>query len=272
MNQNSKDWRDKLYKIIFESDTPAGRYFDIALIFFIMCSCLVVLMDSVKSIHLAYGSALYALEWFFTIAFAIEYILRILCVEKRIRYIKSFFGVIDLLAILPTIISLLFPSVQYLMIIRILRLLRLFRIFKMVRYVQESSILKKALAASRPKITIFMFTILFVITIVGALMYIVEGEEHGFTSIPESMYWAVITVTTVGYGDITPHTSVGKFIASFLMIIAYGILAVPTGIFSYELAKVSKGTTETKKCPNCLSEGHSMDAIYCSKCGKRLGK
>ncbi len=270
MERNSPSWKNRLYTIIFESDTPQGKYFDIALIFLILFSSMVVLMDSVKSIHQSYGLIFYRLEWFFTIAFAIEYVLRILCVDRKLKYVKSFFGVIDLLTILPTIVSLVFPNIQFLMIIRILRLLRLFRIFKMIRYMQESSVLKKALIASRPKITIFIFTMLFVITIVGAMMYIVEGEEYGFSSIPESMYWAVITVTTVGYGDITPHTSIGKFIASFLMIMAYGIIAVPTGIFSYELSKVSSKKIDTRKCASCLYDGNPLEAVYCSKCGKRL--
>lgn len=272
MEQNSLGWKNRLYIIIFESDTPEGKFFDVALIFLISCSSLVVLMDSVKSMHQSYGIVFYRLEWFFTITFAVEYILRILCVEKKIKYIKSFFGVIDLLTILPAIVSVVFPNIQFLMIIRILRLLRLFRIFKMARYIQESSVLKKALFASRPKITVFVFTMLFVITIVGAMMYIVEGEEYGFNSIPESMYWAVITVTTVGYGDITPHTAAGKFIASFLMIMAYGIIAVPTGIFSYELAKVSSKKIDTKKCTYCLYDGNPVEAVYCSNCGKRMNE
>jgi len=270
MEQKSPEWKKRLYIIIFESDTPQGKFFDVALIFLILFSSMVVLMDSVRSIHQSYGVIFYRLEWFFTVAFAIEYVLRILCLDRKLKYVTSFFGVIDLLTILPTIVSLVFPNIQFLMIIRILRLLRLFRIFKMIRYMQESSVLKKALIASRPKITIFIFTMLFVITIVGAMMYIVEGEEYGFSSIPESMYWAVITVTTVGYGDITPHTSIGKFIASFLMIMAYGIIAVPTGIFSYELAKVSSKKIETRKCVSCLYEGNPIEAAYCSKCGKRL--
>lgn len=264
-------WKEKTYQIIFESDTPSGKAFDVVLIVMILFSSLVTLLDSIRSIHEGYGPFLYAMEWFFTITFTIEYILRIYCVESKLRYIRSFFGVIDLLTILPALISIIFPSAQFLMVIRILRLLRLFRIFKMVRYIQESKILKKALLASRPKITIFIFTILFVVTIVGAVMYIVEGESNGFNSIPESMYWAIITITTVGFGDITPQTAAGKFIASFLMIIAYGILAVPTGIFSYELARVAKSSEpENRKCPHCSAEGHTKDAIYCYRCGGPL--
>lgn len=227
-----------------------------------------VLLGSVESINSVYGSILYILEWFFMIVFTMEYILRVYCVGNKRRYIKSFFGVIDLLTILPIFLSFIFPDTQLLMIVRVIRLLRLFRIFKMVRYVEESGVLVKALKASRFKITVFIFTLVFIVTIIGALMYLVEGGTNGYDSIPQSMYWAIITVTTVGYGDITPHTAVGKFIASMLMILAYGILAVPTGIFSYELAKISKN--QRKTCPYCLTEGHAANALYCENCGKKF--
>lgn len=263
-------WKDNLYKIIFEADTLPGKTFDIALIFSIILSTLVVIVESISSIKETYGDFLILLEWFFVVIFIIEYILRIICVHNRWRYFISFYGIVDLLTILPAFISLFIPNVFFLMVIRVLRLLRLFRILKMVRYIEESSILLKALKNSRPKIIVFVFTIFFVITIVGSLMYVVEGPENGYTNIPVSMYWAIVTLSTVGYGDISPHTAIGKLIASTLMILAYGILAVPTGIISYEITKVHKRSVTTRTCPHCLSEGHAPDAVFCNKCGEKL--
>jgi len=264
--------KEMLYTIIFQSDTPKGRAFDIALIALIIVSSIAVLAESVDSVRETYGAALVALEMFFAVVFAIEYILRIYCVHNRRGYVTSFFGVIDLLTILPAFISLIIPSAHFLMVIRIFRLLRLFRIFKMARYVEESGVLLKALRASRPKITVFLFTIFSIVTMVGALMYIVEGPENGYTNIPVAMYWAIVTVTTVGYGDISPQTSLGQLIASALMIMAYGILAVPTGIISYELAQAARNPSAQQKCPNCASVGHGADAVYCKKCGQKLSE
>ena len=270
MTKDTRSLKSKLYEIIFEANTPKGKAFDVVLIFYIICSSIVVLLDSIDDIHQTYGSFFTVLEWFFVISFSVEYILRLYCVEDKKRYARSFFGVIDLMSILPGLISLILPSAQFLIVIRILRLLRLFRIFKMVRYVKESSILLKALGASRPKITVFIFTMLFVVTIVGAIMYIVEGPENGYSSIPTSMYWAIITVTTVGYGDISPHTPLGQFIASMLMVLAYGVLAVPTGIITYEIAQVSKKTAGVKVCPVCHFEENPAAAVFCSNCGERF--
>jgi len=270
MNQTSMTLKQKLYKIIFEADSPKGKAFDVVLIIFIIFSCLVVLLDSIESINVAYNSLFSTLEWIFVIAFTIEYLLRIYCVDNKIAYMKSFFGVIDLLSILPGFVIFLFPSAKFLLVIRVLRLLRLFRIFKMARYVRESNVLMKALAASRPKITVFIFTMLSIVTVVGALMYLVEGPENGYDNIPQSMYWAITTVTTVGYGDISPGTPTGKFIASVLMFLAYGVLAVPTGIITYELAQVGKPPALIKKCPSCNADGHNPDSDFCHKCGERL--
>lgn len=270
MDRIAPTWKKKLYEIIFESNTPKGKAFDVVLIVYIICSSLVVMLDSVEGIRLVFGTVFDALEWFFVISFALEYFLRLLCVGNKIKYMRSFFGVIDLLSILPAFIGFLFPATQFLIVVRILRLLRLFRVFKMVRYVEESSVLLKALKASRPKITVFIFTLLFIVTIVGAVMYIVEGPENGFDNIPQSMYWAVITVTTVGYGDISPHTPAGQFIASLLMIMAYGVLAVPTGIITYELTQVVKKSDQSRVCPHCLTKGHNIEALYCDKCGEKM--
>jgi Ion transport protein. len=268
--ERESSWKTQLYKIIFESDTPEGRAFDVALILLIVFSCLVILAESVDDLHKNYGHALVILEWFFVAFFTLEYFLRIVVVPRKRQYLISFFGIVDLLAILPAFIGLLMPGALSLLVIRILRLLRFFRIFKLGRYVEESGFLLKALRASRPKITVFVFTIFSIVTIVGSLMYLIEGPENGFSNIPESMYWAIVTVTTVGYGDISPHTASGKAISSMLMILAYGILAVPTGIFTYELAQVSRHSLLTRKCPRCNSRAHAPEAVYCNICGEKL--
>ena len=283
MTSNSKKWKHDLYIIIFESDTPKGKAFDVALIISILLSCIIVLLDSVERINMEYGFILSALEWIFMIIFTAEYVLRIICVDNRLHYLKSFFGIIDLLAILPTMISLFFPAGQFLVIIRILRLFRLFRVFKMSRYIKESTVLLKALKVSSPKIIIFIFTMFFIAMLVGSLMYIIEGPENGYTSIPQSMYWAIVTVTTVGYGDISPQTTLGKIVASVLMISSYGILAVPTGIVTFELAQLSKKSSPEKEseiteevvnyskiCPFCSHQDNAKNAVYCNQCGKPL--
>lgn len=264
------DWKSELYKIIFEADTPKGRAFDIALIIAIVCSSLVVVLDSVERLNQAYSSVFFILEWFWVALFTTEYILRIVCVHNRFRYITSFFGIVDLMAILPSFLGIVFPEAQTFIVIRLLRLLRLFRILKMGRYVEESGILMKALKLSRPKITIFILAMVFITTIVGSLMYVIEGPENGYVNIPTSIYWAVTTFTTVGFGDITPQTSVGKFMASLLMLSAYGVLAVPTGIITYELAQASRRPVTTRTCPHCLYEGLSQNAIFCDQCGERI--
>ncbi|MCC6545450.1 MAG: ion transporter, partial [Nitrospirae bacterium] len=217
-----------LHEVIFEADTPLGRVFDIILLISILLSVLAVMLDSVESINADYGYLLYKVEWFFTIIFTVEYVLRLLCVGRPFRYATSFFGAVDLLAIVPTYLSILIPGSQYLLIIRVLRVLRVFRILKIVQYVGEAHVLVEAMRASKRKIIIFLFAILNIVTILGSVMYLIEGKEHGFTSIPEGIYWAIVTLTTVGYGDIAPGTPFGKAVGSFIMILGYGIIAVPT--------------------------------------------
>jgi voltage-gated potassium channel len=277
-------WRRHLFDIIFEADTPAGRRFDIALVFAILLSILVVVLDSVPRLHKEHGDALSALEWVFTLLFTVEYTARLVCVQRPWRYATGFYGVIDLLAVLPSYFSLLVPGSELLLDIRILRLLRVFRIFKLTLYIEEYTRLGEALAASRRKIMVFLSVVLMAILILGTVMYVIEGPEHGYTSIPVAMYWATVTMTTVGYGDITPHTSVGKAIASFMMLLGWGILAVPTGIVTAEMT-LRRGDRRIgparapalpvpppvpRICPACGSGGHEASARYCKDCGKAL--
>jgi voltage-gated potassium channel len=263
-------WREKLYTIIFESDTPAGKWFDVILIISIICSVIAVMLDSMAEINKAYGSHLYIVEWFFTILFTLEYMLRLLIIGKPAHYARSFFGIIDLLAVLPTYASLLIPGSQYLIAIRILRILRVFRVLKLVEYSNEAQMLIKALAASKKKIIVFVFAVLTLVVIFGSLMYLIEGEENGFTSIPKSVYWAIVTLTTVGYGDISPKTNPGQILAALIMIMGYGIIAVPTGIVTVELAHVRRTSKQNLVCSQCSSEDHSPDARYCKDCGAKL--
>lgn len=262
--------RHKLHEIIFEAETPAGKAFDIVLIVCVALSVLCVIFESVESIQLQYRDILYKLEWFFTILFTLEYLLRIWILQKPRKYVFSFFGLVDLLAIIPTYGSLLFPGAQSLLAIRALRLLRVFRILKLTRYTAASQLLLTAMIQSRAKITVFLLTVVNVIIIVGSLMYFVEGRENGFTSIPVSIYWAVVTMTTVGFGDIVPKTEFGQFISALLMIFGYGIIAVPTGIVTAELASASKTIRLTRSCLHCAKEGHDAEAEYCNMCGGHL--
>ncbi len=261
-------WR--LHEIIFEADTPAGRFFDAALIVSIAISVVLVMLDSVGSIRAAWGSALYAAEWMFTLVFTVEYALRLYCVGRPLNYATSFYGIVDLLAILPTYFSILLPGSQYLLVIRILRVLRIFRVFKLVQYLGEASLLIQALRASRRKITVFLFTVLTLVCIFGSLMYLIEDAAAGFTSIPRSIYWSIVTLTTVGYGDISPQTSIGQWLASVIMIIGYSILAVPTGIVTVEMSQAFKRNITTQACPDCSREGHDRDARFCKYCGTAL--
>ncbi|MFN2128844.1 MAG: ion transporter [Anaerolineales bacterium] len=268
---NLSPWRLKLHEIIFEADTPAGKWFDVVLIFSILLSVVAVMLDSVSGIRENYGSWFYTVEWFFTILFTIEYILRIVCVGRPIGYITSFYGIVDLLAIIPTYLSIVLPGSQYLLVIRILRILRIFRVLKLVQYISEARLLRQALRDSRRKITVFLFTVLTMVVIFGSLMYLIEGPVHGFTSIPRSIYWAIVTLTTVGYGDISPQTGLGQFLAALIMILGYSIIAVPTGIVTVAFAKVeSKAGFNTQACPHCSAEGHDRDAKFCKYCGARL--
>ena len=263
--------RARLHEVIFESDTPAGRYFDLALIWLILLSVATVILESVREVRVQYGTLLYTLEWLFTLLFTVEYMLRLLSVRHPLRYARSFFGVIDLLAIVPTYLSVFVPGSQYLLVIRILRLLRVFRLLKLSEYVAEADTLRRALRASRRKISVFISAVVLLVVIIGALMYVIEGEANGFTSIPRSIYWAIVTLTTVGYGDLSPKTSFGQIVASVVMVIGYGIIAVPTGIVSVELAHaVRNRAVSGQSCPSCGAEGHDPDAAYCKYCGATL--
>ena len=262
--------RQRVHEVIFEADTPAGKFFDVLLLWTIVISTAAVMLESVESIRADHGRLFTIIEWVVTIFFSIEYLLRLWCVRSPMRYARSFFGVIDLLAIIPTYLTLVFPGAHSLMVIRAVRLLRMFRVLKLAHFVSQAETLVRALRASRVKITVFLFAVLNLTVILGAVMYLVEGPEHGFTSIPAGMYWAIVTMTTVGYGDITPGTDLGKFISAFVMVIGYGIIAVPTGIVSVEIARAVKPTITTQACPTCTREGHDPDAVHCKHCGARL--
>jgi voltage-gated potassium channel len=261
--------KDKLYEIIFEADTRAGKLFDVALIFLILTSILLVMLDSMQTISDQYRHILRISEWIITLTFTVEYLLRIYIVHKPWRYITSFYGIIDLLAIIPTYLGLIVAGGQGLIVIRAIRLLRVFRILKLTRYTRAGRFLVVAMVRSREKIFIFLFFVLTLVVIFGTIMYIVEGPEHGFTSIPTSIYWAIVTLTTVGYGDISPSTGFGQFLASLIMITGYAIIAVPTGIVTSEMLS-AKITSNTQVCSNCLIDRHDDDALFCKKCGHSL--
>lgn len=270
---NQHDWRERVHEVIFEADTRAGKAFDIALLILILGSIVAVMLESVPEIgaDANWRTALRAAEWVFTGLFAVEYVLRLLSVRKPLRYAFSFFGIIDLLAILPAPLSLLFPGSQSFVVIRAFRLLRAFRVFKLAHFLTEATQLRRALLAGWPKIAVFLMTVLVMIVIVGSAMYFVEGPEAGFTSIPTSVYWAVVTVTTVGYGDIAPQTPLGKAIASMMMIAGYALIVVPTGVLSAELVRpTKKEPVNTQACPACGAEGHAVDARFCRACGEKL--
>jgi len=269
-DKGGRRWREILFEVIFEAETPAGKWFDIVLIICIMLSVLTIMLDSVSSVRARCGRFLYAAEWFFTILFTAEYILRLLCVKKPTRYAVSFFGIVDLLAILPTYTSILFFGSRHLSVVRVLRVLRIFRVLKLGHHTKEAALLKKALYASRRKILVFLFVVLTLVIIIGSVIYIIEGEENGFTSIPRSVYWAVVTLTTVGYGDISPTTGPGQFLAAIVMILGYSIIAVPTGIVTVELSQAYSAKTTSQACPDCSAEGHDRDAKYCKFCGAKL--
>lgn len=267
---SERGWREILFEIIFEADTPAGKWFDIILIICILLSVITVMLDSVKAVRGVCGGLLYGVEWFFTILFTVEYILRLVCVASAMRYAVSFFGIVDLLAVLPTYVSLLFFGSRYLSVVRVLRVLRIFRVLKLGHHTKEANLLKKALYASRRKIFVFLFVVLTLVVIIGSVIYVIEGEEHGFTSIPRSVYWAVVTLTTVGYGDISPQTGAGQFLAAMVMILGYSIIAVPTGIVTVEISQAYKERGGSRVCPGCSADGHDMEARYCKFCGTKL--
>ena len=266
--------KDKLHEIIFEADTFAGKLFDVILLILIALSIVVVMLESVKSIDINYHKILVLTEWTLTILFTIEYFFRIYSVYRPVKYLTSFFGIVDLLAILPTYLSLIFIGTQYLLVIRALRLLRMFRIFKLGNHVNQGKIITKSIKASIPKITVFLYFVVLVVIIFGSIMYLVEGKTNdNFDNIPRSVYWAIVTLTTVGYGDIAPTTPLGQFLASMIMILGYAVIAVPTGIVSAEIVQSSKHKSteiETQSCRFCGKEGHDNDAEFCKYCGQKL--
>jgi len=263
----------KLHQIIFEADTKAGKRFDISLVILILLSIVIVIIESDDTVLPEADNFLVIAEWIVTILFTFEYCLRIWIVDKPRKYIFSFFGIIDLLAILPSFLGLVIGGSQMLIVVRALRLIRIFRVLKLTRHVKEASALWSALLTARNKIGVFLFVVLILVTIMGTVMYIIENPHNdGFRSISQSIYWAIVTLTTVGYGDIAPITMFGKFVASCIMVIGYAIIAVPTGIVTSELVKESRRPTNTRMCPACLEEGHEHDALYCKYCGNALGQ
>ena len=266
-----QDWRQRLYIIIFFTNTPAGQRFDRYLLLAILASLVVVMLDSVDTAHQDYGDLFMALEWGFTALFAIEYLLRIYISPKAREYIFSFYGLIDLLAVLPAFIALLFADAQYLLIIRVIRMLRIFRVLKLTPYLSQANFLLIALRGSKQKIVVFLLSVSTLVIVYGTLMYVIEGPQNGFTSIPKSIYWAVVTLTTVGFGDIVPHTALGQALATLVMITGYSIIAVPTGIFTAELANAMRGGEQlTHDCPSCAKSSHEHGAAFCTRCGNPL--
>lgn len=267
------DWRFRWHEIIFEADTPKGKAFDIGLLVTIVASILIVMLQSVSTINQEYGKILNIADWVITIGFSIEYALRIACVRRPWRYIFSFWGLVDLLSVLPTYVALVIPGSHYLSVVRVLRLIRIFRIFKLNSYIQESRVLLEALKAARPKIVVFLLVVMSLILVMGTTVYVIENfadDSSEFTSIPKAIYWAIVTITTVGYGDIAPQTVLGQTIAAIAMILGYAIIIVPSGIFSVEIIAASKAQTNTQVCLTCTKEGHDDDASYCKYCGSKL--
>jgi len=267
-----RPWQKTLHEVIYEADTPIGKLFDVALLIAILLSVVAVMLESVDVVGQEYQFELMVAEWIFTIVFTIEYVLRIVCVRKPMSYILSFYGLVDLLSIVPTYLGLFITNASFLRAIRTIRLLRVFRIFKIARYIKEANVLVEALKASRPRILVFLFGVLVMVTIFGTIMYIIEDyDATKFTSIPRSIYWAVVTLTTVGYGDISPQTELGQFFSSIIMVMGYAIIAVPTGIVSVELARKSgQSTISTQACMSCSQEGHDTNAMHCKFCGEAL--
>ena len=262
----------RLFEIIFLSDTPGGRAFDVCLIVAILVSVGAIMLDSVESVNRQYAHVLDAVEWGFTLLFSAEYAARLWCVRRPATYARSFFGIVDLLSVAPTYLAFFFPATTNVLVVRILRILRLFRILKLARYVGEADTLLTALRQSRRKITVFLYAVFTIVVIFGALMYLIEGEDAGFTSIPRGVYWAIVTLTTVGYGDIAPQTPVGQGLSSIIMVMGYGIIAVPTGIYATELREVLSTQRARRACPECGISGHEADARFCRRCGGALAR
>lgn len=262
-----KNLKEKVFRIVFKADTKAGKLFDVVLLILILASIVVILLDSIADLKQRYHEEFLYIEWGFTLLFTLEYLLRILIVRKPLKYIRSFYGIVDLLAILPTYISLFLIGTHGMVVLRALRLLRMFRVFKLDRYINAGNIIMISLKRSRAKISVFLVTVVLIVTIVGTFMYLIEGGENGFTNIPRSIYWAIVTLTTVGYGDISPQTGLGQMLASFLMITGYAIIAVPTGIVTAELTKLNFNGIS---CMNCGYEHNASDGKFCSQCGNEI--
>jgi voltage-gated potassium channel len=270
MQDKPGSWRKRLHDVIYENNTPAGKAFDVALLVCIILSIIVVMLDSVPALNRRFKEGFFYLEWGFTILFTIEYLLRLLSVRRPMLYAASFLGIIDLAAIIPSYLSIFYAGAQTLLVVRSLRLLRIFRIFKLTHFLTEMRFMGSALQASMKKIAVFMLVVLALVIILGSVMYLVEGPDNGFSSIPESIYWAVVTLTTVGYGDISPVTPLGRFIATLAMLIGYGIIAVPTGIVTSEMMGIKGKGEHQDTCPQCGREGHDKDATFCKWCGGKL--
>ena len=269
MKKNITNWRKALHELIYEADTKKGKVFDIVLLWVIIASIILVMLESVKELDIKYHNFFNIAEWFITILFTFEYLARIITVKKPSKYIFSFYGIIDFLSTIPKYLSIIFGGTHALVALRALRLLRVFRILKLVRYIGESNRLLVALRASRFKIFVFLSAVIILCIILGTVMYLIEGESAGFTSIPRSVYWAIVTLTTVGYGDIAPDTAFGQFIASIVMLLGYSIIAIPTGIVTAEFTRKNIDTN-TQSCPNCSKEGHRDGAEYCYDCGHKM--
>lgn len=261
------DLKRHIFVVIFQSRTPAGKAFDVVLIVAIILSVLALMLESIEDISVRYGSFLHATEWGFTLLFTAEYVVRLWCVRERGVYAKSFFGIVDVAAVLPTYLELFVTGSGYLLVIRILRILRLFRVLKLARYVTATDALVEAMVQSWRKIVVFLYVIVTIVVIFGSAMYVIEGPENGFTSIPRGVYWGIVTLTTVGFGDITPQTALGQAVAAIVMVMGYGIIAVPTGIYAAELREVMTRRRQTKSCPECSRTGHDEDARFCKYCG-----
>ena len=271
MSSAPSPWRQRLHTVVFEADTRAGRAFDMAVIVCILTSIGLVMLESLPAVDARWHRELFAAELLFTVLFTIEYVLRLMAVQRPLVYARSALGIIDLLAVAPTWLALVFPGAQLFLTVRVLRLLRIFRILKLTEYLTEAAVITGALRASRRKIAVFLFTIMTMVVMVGALMYMIEGPEHGFTDIPTAMYWAIVTLTTVGYGDLAPKTAAGKMLASAVMVLGYAIIAVPTGIVTSELTAARfRGGHSRQACPSCGREGHDDDAKHCKHCGSHL--
>lgn len=262
--------KERIHTVIFGTDTPAGQRFDVILIYAILLSVFVVILDSISALSKEYRNTFYGLEWFFTILFTVEYALRITVSPKPWRYVFSFYGIVDLLSILPSYLALLFPGTNHLLIIRLLRVMRVFRVLKLLRYLSEANLLARAVLGSRRKISVFFLFVMILATVFGCLMFVVEGPQYGFTSIPKSIYWAIVTITTVGYGDITPITPFGQFVATLLMLTGYSVIAVPTGIFTAEIAQEMQIQRDKRRCQACGQSGHEQTSTHCRHCGAEL--